>query len=336
MRKLDKKLAAYMVARGTLNYTRKRPLAVSFELTHSCTCNCLHCDHGGLKKGDAKLSAEDYGKLERELKPLLLQLSGGEPLLRDDLIDVVKAVKEESGLPYLIIVTNASRLTEELYLSCVEEGVDQFSISLDFPDERHDDFRRHKGLFRHLSELIPRMTSHGYGNVVMNTAITRWNLPYLEECYEKAKEWGANISYSAYTDKRTGNAEYDIREPEDLDLLKQTVDRLLSIKRNNGHVVNSDWTLTGALDFFKNDGAPGCTAGERYMVVNPDGTFRPCSMWGHKFRNRDEMVEQFVKHNNCDACYVSIRAYLSESYWTLLLDNIRERVLGSGCEKGVY
>ncbi len=329
MKKLDKAMAARMVARGTLNYGLKKPLAVSFELTHSCTCNCLHCDHGGKKKNEKHLTAAEYRNLRAELKPILVQLSGGEPLMRSDLLDIISAVKEPSGMPYLIVVSNGSLLTEELFLECVERGVNQFSISLDFPDERHDDFRRHRGLFKHLSQTIPRLTAHGVASVIMNTAITSWNLPHLEECYEKAGEWGANISFSAYTDKRTGNPEYDIQEPEQLELLKKTMDRMIELKRDNGHVVNSDWTLTGTYEFFKNDGAPGCKAGVRYMVVNPDGTMRPCSMFDYKFKSRDEMYEQFTKHNTCDACYVSIRAYLSESYWTLLSENIRERVLKS-------
>ena len=329
MRKLDRSLALRMTARGTVNYARKRPLAVSFELTHSCTCNCLHCDHGGLKPREKRLTAEDYRKLERELKPILLQLSGGEPLLREDLLDIVRAVKEESGMPYLIVVSNGSRLTEELYLECLEAGVNQFSISLDFPDERHDEFRKFTGLFEHLSNTIPKLTAHGHRNIVMNTAITRWNLPYLEACYEKANEWGASISYSAYTAKRTGESEYDIRDPKDRELLKTTIGRLLAVKENNGCIVNSDWTLTGTYDFFKNDGAPGCKAGERYMVVNPDGTMRPCSMFDCKYKSHGEMYQDFVKNNTCDACYVSIRAYLSEGYWKLLGDNIKERVLKS-------
>jgi hypothetical protein len=50
-------------------------------------------------------------------------------------------------------------------------------------------------------------------------------------------------------------------------------------------------------------------------------------MYDCKYESRDEMYEKFVKNNTCDACYVSIRAYLSEGYWKLLGDNIRERVL---------
>jgi MoaA/NifB/PqqE/SkfB family radical SAM enzyme len=330
MKQLNRTLAARMAARGTYNYALKRPIAVSFELTHSCTCNCRHCDHGGRLRGEKRLTAEDYRRLERELRPVLLQLSGGEPTLREDLLDIARAVKEESGLPYLIVVSNGSNLTEELYLEAVEAGVNQFSISLDFPDERHDDFRRYRGLFRHLSDIIPRLTSHGYGNVIMNTAITRWNLPVLEQCYEKAREWGASISFSAYTAKRTGNSEFDIKDAEDLSLLERSIRRLLELKRTNGAIVNSDWTLTGTYEYFRDGSAPGCKAGERYLVINPDGTMRPCSMFDLKYTSREEMNREFVRNNTCGDCYVSIRAYLSADYWTLLSQNVRERVLQSG------
>lgn len=327
LKRLNKSLAARMAVRGTLNYALRRPIAVSFELTHSCSCNCRHCDHGGRLQKETRLEAQDYRRLERELSPVLLQLSGGEPTLREDLLDIVAAVKEKSGMPYLIVVTNGSNLTEELYLACVEAGVNQFSVSLDFPDDRHDDFRRYRGLYRHLEQLIPRLAAHGRRNIVMNTAITRWNLPVLEDCYRKAAEWGVNISYSAYTSKRTGDPQFEIRTPEELALLKQTLDRLLDIKRKTGGVVNSDWTLAGTYQFFKNGEVPGCRAGVRYLVVNPDGTFRPCSMYDLRYRSLAEMKEKFVRHNQCGACYVSIRAYLSADYWTLLSQNVRERVL---------
>jgi len=48
---------------------------------------------------------------------MAVQLSGGEPLLRKDLEDIVRAVKEPSGLPYTILVTNGRLFTEEKYLA---------------------------------------------------------------------------------------------------------------------------------------------------------------------------------------------------------------------------
>lgn len=327
MKKLEVGFAARMATRGTLAWIKTKPICVSFELTHSCTCDCRHCDHGGIKMDSKNLSAAEYGKLEREMKPLLLQLSGGEPLLRPDLYDIISAVKEKSGLPYLIIVSNASKLDPDVYQKCIDLGTNQFSISLDFPDERHDDFRGHPGLYAHLSDVIPKIMAKGRNNLVMNTAITRWNLPYLVECYEKASSWGANISFSAYTSLRTGESDYDIKSPEDLALLKKQIDRLLVIKKKTGKIINSDWTLTGTYEFFKNGGMPGCQAGKRSLVINPDGTMRPCSMFDYKFKSREEVMEKFVKTNECGGCYVSIRAYLSKGYWEVLYRNIMERVI---------
>lgn len=328
MKKLDVGLAARMSWRGTVNWVKTRPICMSFELTHSCTCDCRHCDHGGIKKDNKNIYAEDYRKLARDLKPLLLQLSGGEPLLRPDLYEIISAVKEKSGLPYLIIVTNASKLDPDVYQKCIDLGVNQFSVSLDFPDDRHDDFRGYPGLYSHLEDVIPRIMAKGGNNLVMNTAITRWNLPHLVECYEKAKSWGANISFSAYTSLRTNDTEYTISSPEDLALLKDQIDRLLEIKRKGGKIINSDWTLTGTYEFFKNGGTmPGCQAGKRTLVINPDGTMRPCSMFDYRFKSHEEVMEKFVKNNTCGGCYVSIRAYLSKGYWELLYRNIMERVI---------
>ncbi len=327
MKKLDVALAARMATRGTRNWIRSKPVALSFELTHSCTCDCRHCDHGGIKKDNKNLTASEYGKLQRQFKPVVLQLSGGEPLLRPDLFDIISAVKEENGLPYLIIVSNASKLTPEIYQECIDRGTDQFSISLDFPDERHDDFRRLPGLFSHLDDVIPKIMAKGRNNVAMNTAITRENLPYLIECYEKAASWGANISFSAYTSLRTGDADLTIKSPEDLALLKKQIDRLLDIKKKGGKIVNSDWTLKNTYKFYRDGGIPGCQAGRRSLVINPDGTMRPCSMFDLKFKSHEEVMEKFVKTNECGACYVSIRAYLSKGYFELLFRNIMERVL---------
>ena len=140
--------AARMISRGTWSFLTDRPLVVSFEVTHSCTADCLHCDKGGIKPEPAGLlHAADYGRLRAKLKPMAVQLSGGEPLLRRDLEDIVRAVKEPSGLPYTILVTNGRLFTEEKYLALRALGVNQFSISLDFPDERHDGFRQSPGLY---------------------------------------------------------------------------------------------------------------------------------------------------------------------------------------------
>jgi len=320
--------ATRMIARGTWSFCTDRPLVVSFEVTHSCTANCRHCDKGGMKPDPpGLLRAEDYRRLRAALNPMVVQLSGGEPLLRKDIEEIIQAVKEPSGLPYTILVTNGRLFTEPKYLALRQLGVNQFSISLDFPDERHDDFRRSPGLYAHLAALVPKLARHGHGDVVLNTAITRDNLPTLRATYERAEEWGVAISYSAYTPLRTGEMGHYICSPEELELLRRTMDELLELKARNGRIANSPWTLSGIPDFFQKGSIPGCSAGRRFLVVTPEGGLRPCSMFDSTYASQKEIMEKFVATNTCGGCYVSIRAYLDASFWTLLKDNVKTRVL---------
>jgi MoaA/NifB/PqqE/SkfB family radical SAM enzyme len=319
--------AARMIARGTWSFCTDRPLVVSFELTYSCTANCQHCDKGGIKPEPAELlRPEDYRRLRAELKPMAVQLSGGEPLLRKDLEDIVRAVKEPSGLPYTILVTNGRLFTEEKYLALRALGVNQFSISLDFPDERHDEFRRSPGLYAHLAKLVPTLAARGHDDVALNTAITRENLPALREIYERATQWGVNISYSAYTPLRTHSMDHYIQSPDDLALLRRTLDDLIALKARNGRIANSSWTLSGIHDFFLHGTVPGCQAGRRFLVVTPTGGLRACSMFDQTYSSQKEILEKWVPANECGECYVSIRSYLDASFWTLLKDNVSSRV----------
>ncbi len=319
--------AARMISRGTWSFITDRPLVVSFEVTHSCTADCLHCDKGGIKtEPPGLLHAADYARLRSKLKPMAVQLSGGEPLLRKDLEEIVRAVKEPSGLPYTILVTNGRLFTEEKYLALRALGVNQFSISMDFPDERHDAFRQSPGLYEHLSKLVPALAAHGFDDVVLNTAITRENLPSLRAGYERAKQWGVSISYSAYTPLRTRSMDHYINSTSDLALLRQTLDELLTLKAQNGRITNSPWTLSGIYDFFLHGTIPGCNAGRRFLVVTPTGGLRPCSMFEDTYTSQRDILKQWVPKNECGGCYVSIRSYLDASFWTLLKDNLSTRV----------
>jgi len=272
------------------------------------------------------LRAEDYAELRSTLKPMAVQLSGGEPLLRRDLEEIIRAVKEPSGLPYTILVTNGRLLTEEKYLALRPLGINQISISLDFPDPRHDEFRRSPGLYAHLEKLVPALARHGYDDVALNTAITRENLSSLVGIHARAKEWGVSISYSAYTPLRTGSMDHYIQSADDLALLRKTLDQLLELKSKNGRIANSPWTLSGIHDFFRDGTVPGCNAGKRFMVVTPTGGLRPCSMFENEYTSQKAMIREFVPTNHCGGCYVSIRSYLDAGFWTLLKDNVSTRV----------
>lgn len=298
-----------------LSLIKNQLLAVSFEVTLSCVCNCRHCDLGGMRENEKQIKPEDFGKIVKNLKPIVVQLSGGEPLLRKDILEIVKSVKQFGNLPYTILVTNGALLTEEKYLKLREAGVDQFSISLDFPDKRHDDFRRYPGLFSHLNKLIPKISRYNFKDIILNSCITKANFRELVSLAKKAIEWGVKISYSAYTPLRTGNEEFFFNNKEDLKSLRQVFKELIEFKRKTKCIVNSETILLKFLKFLENGYVPNCKAGLKFVVVMPDGSFVPCSMRREKFSSLKELREKFSNKNSCGGCYVSIRCYSERSFF---------------------
>ena len=79
--------------RGAQNYFSKRPFCVSFEVTYRCNARCQHCHLGDPIKNEKIASPERFGELAREIRPVVAQVSGGEPLLRKDLEDIIRAIR---------------------------------------------------------------------------------------------------------------------------------------------------------------------------------------------------------------------------------------------------
>jgi MoaA/NifB/PqqE/SkfB family radical SAM enzyme len=298
---------------GIRNYITNRPIVVSYEVTLSCNCNCLHCDLGGVIKHEKQITPEEYGDLTRRLKPLAAQISGGEPLLRKDVAAIVKAIKQ-AGVKYAILVTNGVLLNESNYLQLREAGVDQFSVSLDFPDERHDEFRQRPGLYKRLERTLPHLARFGYRDIILNTAITQANVREILPLAKKAAEWGVDMSYSAYTARRTGNKDYCLNNGEDLEILRHAINGLIILKKQGTHLVNPELTLRDTLKFFEQKYMPNCKAGIRFLVVMPDGSLVPCSLQRTKYATREEMLEKFSRTNRCGDCYVAIRSYSEMSF----------------------
>jgi MoaA/NifB/PqqE/SkfB family radical SAM enzyme len=325
MRKVPLAKSLAVIRQGSLNWAAQRPIVVSFEVTDACTCYCRHCDHGGPRDESRNLPAPGYRRYSEILKPCVVQVSGGEPLLRNDLPEIVRNIKRRDGLPYIILVSTWSLMTEQKYLELRDAGVDQFSVSLDFPDKRHDDFRCYPGLFQHLDDIIPRMAKLGYDDIVLNTCITSANVGEINANADQAKKWGVNICYSAYSPRRTRDWGYFLQKAEELTVLRDEFVRIESRRNGNNWIVSAPTTLKHTQAYFERCGAPACKAGLRFLVVTSDGMLQPCSMHFKRYPLEEQarMVEEFTNTNTCDECYVAIRSNLDKSFPQLLGENVR-------------
>jgi MoaA/NifB/PqqE/SkfB family radical SAM enzyme len=324
MRKVSFFNSLQIIGRGSRNWPAGRPIVVSFEVTDSCTCFCKHCDHGGPRDESRQLKPADYRRYMEVLRPCVVQVSGGEPLMRKDVVEIVRNIKAGKGVPYTILVSNWSEMDEQKYLALHEAGVDQFSVSLDFPDERHDDFRRYPGLYSHLCDIVPRLAKHGYDDIVLNSCITAENVGEIGRLADKAREWGVNICYSSYSAKRTGCRDYSLNTPEQLAMLNAGLDAVEARRDETNWIVNSPSTMAATRQFFAQGGMPGCKAGHRFLVVTSDGRLQPCSMVFKKYALEEyqRMAAEFTPTNACGECYVSIRSYLDKTFPQLLWENV--------------
>jgi MoaA/NifB/PqqE/SkfB family radical SAM enzyme len=316
-------MAIRMAGRAAWNLWRKRPLTISFEVTHSCTANCWHCNWGGPIK-ETRRSPEEYAAICRELKAPVVNISGGEPLARGDLDDIVRAIATPGGLPWIVVVTNGSNLSAERFLRLKRAGAHQLSVSIDFPDDRHSSFRRIPGLFDHLNAVIPQLVKIGDANdVSLNCCITAWNYRSLPDIVRLAARWGVWLNFSSYSLLRMDDPNGLVKSNGKADDLRRVIEEVIELKQQGYPVYTAPSTMWKFYRFLIGGYAGGCQAGYRFLVINPDGRLTPCAMVMAYFNDLRSMQREFSCKNTCGACYISTRANAEKTAGELLADNFQ-------------
>jgi MoaA/NifB/PqqE/SkfB family radical SAM enzyme len=236
-------------------------------------------------------------------------------MLRPDVLEIIRKIRQGRSVPYVILVTNGSLLTPETIRQANEAGVDAYSISLDYPDERHDEFRMIPGLFRHLKNLIESLEPEERKRVTLNCVVQTDNYRDILPLARLASDWGVCMNYSPYTWMRTSERDYVVPK-EKLPELRQIFRDLLDYEEKRGMVKSNATFLNNIVAFFDQEGIPGCRAGERFLVVNPDGTLSPCGLITTGYPNRVQLMEEFSKTNTCTACNTSIRSWTEKPFAT--------------------
>ncbi len=129
----------------------QQPLLVIWEVTRACALACRHCRASAIDQRDPnELSLEEGCRLLDEVKELgtpIVVLSGGDPLQREDLEDLI-AYGKSIGLRMGTIPAGTPRLSRERLASLQASGVDQVAFSIDAPNAAdHDGFRQVPGSF---------------------------------------------------------------------------------------------------------------------------------------------------------------------------------------------
>jgi radical SAM protein with 4Fe4S-binding SPASM domain len=160
------------------------PRIVIWEMTRACALSCRHCRAEAIPRRDPReLTTTEAFKLVDDVaacgRPLLV-LTGGDPLMRDDIFKIVEYATS-LGLPVSVSPSATGRLTESSIRAMAAAGVRRIAVSLDAPDaESHDAFRRVRGSYARTLAAIEYAREYGVG-VQIHTTVSQANRERLHE-----------------------------------------------------------------------------------------------------------------------------------------------------------
>lgn len=177
---------------GAVDFARA-PFLVIWETTQACALACRHCRASARPWRDPLELTRDEGfrviDQTAAMGTPLIVLSGGDPVNRPDLLDLVRHGKR-AGLRVATIPAATDALTPALVGSFKDAGLDQMALSLDYPRaELHDAFRGVPGAF------AKTLAAAGWARAAslplqINTTVAAETAPYLEEMAALVEELG--------------------------------------------------------------------------------------------------------------------------------------------------
>lgn len=260
---------------------REYPLRmVAWELTRNCNLNCLHCRAAAdMGPHDGELTTEECRKVLDDIKafasPTII-LTGGEPLLREDIFDIID-YGNSLGLR-LVMAINGSLLTEERARKLKEGGIKRVSLSLDGKDaEHHDRFRGVEGSFQSVMEATALLKAVDLPYQI-NTTVTRLNMGDLEDIYRQVKDLGA-VAWHVFLLVPVGRGE-GLKGEELSALMYEDVLHWLYVVEEKKEL---EMKVTCAPHYYRivmeKGGKPasaGCLAGKSFMFISHRGIAQPC------------------------------------------------------------
>jgi len=215
-----------------------------------------------------------------ELKPPMLVLTGGDPLMRPDVLDIARYATE-LGVPVSLSPSGTARLVKADFNAFVEAGIQRISLSLDGATrETHDAFRGLEGTFDRTMLAIEKAKAAGLG-VQINTTLTRGNIDEFPAFRDLMFEIEPEM-WSVFIVVPGGRAgKEDLPDREELeDIFEEMADLAESapfaIKTTEGHHFRRVLIQRGRSRNGKGMKAPlGIRDGRGIMFIGHDGVVTP-------------------------------------------------------------
>jgi PqqA peptide cyclase len=258
-----------------MNRPMPRPFSLLAEITHRCPLHCPYCSNPlQLAAQRGELTTEDWKRVlaeAAELGVLHVGFSGGEPLQRPDLVELVAAARA-AGL-YSNLITSSLGLSRQRLEELKRAGLDSIQISFQSDEEKLAD--RIAGTSAHAKKLQAAQWVREFGfPLTINTVLHRGNIERLPQIISLAEQLNAerlelaNTQYYGWAFKNRA-----ILLPSRSQVERATEIATAARKRLLGKME----LLFVVPDYYSDRPKPCMNGwGQRHLTVNPAGEVLPC------------------------------------------------------------
>ncbi|HEX7120328.1 MAG TPA: radical SAM protein [Longimicrobiales bacterium] len=262
------------------------PHVVAWNLTRRCNLACAHCyiAAGSWHAAAGELTTDECLRIADEILALnpspMFILSGGEPLLREDLETLAEHATARGAT--VVVGTNGTRLTRERIASLKAAGVQGVAVSIDSLDARyHDRFRHGDGALEDTLAAVDRLGAQRL-DFIVQTTVTRGNRAELPALAAWAASKGAvafNVYFLVATGRGAGMAGLSPEENDDvlreLVALERKYAGRMMIRSKCQPQIMRHATRADVDSPLLNYGTR-CPCGVHYCRITPEGKVTPC------------------------------------------------------------
>jgi radical SAM protein with 4Fe4S-binding SPASM domain len=262
------------------------PHVVAWNLTRRCNLECAHCyiSAGPSETAEGELTTAEVLRIAGEILELnpapMFILSGGEPLLRDDLSEIAAFAAGRGAT--VVVGTNGTKLTDDRIAALRDAGVSGVAVSVDSLETGyHDRFRHADGALADTTAAVERLKVHRL-DFVVQTTVTRGNRHEIARLAAWSAAAGA-VSFNVYFLVPTGRgtrltdltpAEYEEALAELERLNREYLGRMMVRAKCAPHFMRH--VHAAAPDSPLLNYETRCPCGVQYCRITPDGKLTPC------------------------------------------------------------
>ncbi|WFA09365.1 radical SAM protein [Tissierella sp. Yu-01] len=277
---------------------------ISWNTTKKCNLNCKHCyRESGPEKMDDELTTEEGKELFDQMIKAgmnVIVLSGGEPMLRDDIFELITYAKLK-GMTVLM-GSNGTLITKEKANMLRECGLSAIAISIDSLDpQKHNLFRGSDTAFIKAIEGVNNCVDAEL-RVQLNCTITKNNLNEIEKIADFASELGAVSSHMLFlvdTGRGRDIKEVSLSKTEYKEAINQIIHKDLELNIRVKPTCAPQYKVESLLKGIEpKANSRGCIAGISYCSILPNGDVHICPYAPVKVASVREESFDYIWENN--------------------------------------